>query len=92
MGYLLAVYVFSLEHLGLTAEIDEFFVRHEQRGRGFGARLLQSAESEFQAVRCTNVSLQLGRANAEAREFYRRRGYVERCGYELLDKDLTSTV
>ena len=29
-GYLLAVYVFSLEHLGLTAEIDEFFVRPPQ--------------------------------------------------------------
>src|SRR3954447_16302097 len=27
VGYLLAVYVFSLEHLGLTAEIDELFVR-----------------------------------------------------------------
>ena len=26
VGYLLAVYVFSLEHLGLTAEIDELFV------------------------------------------------------------------
>lgn len=26
VGYLLAVYVFSLEHAGLTAEIDEFFV------------------------------------------------------------------
>ena len=27
IGYLLAVYVLSLEHLGLTAEIDEFYVR-----------------------------------------------------------------
>lgn len=32
IGYLLAVYVFSLEHLGLTAEIDEFYVVPEQRG------------------------------------------------------------
>ena len=36
VGYLLAVYVFSLEHLGLTAEIDEFFVLPSARGRGIG--------------------------------------------------------
>lgn len=35
-GYLLAVYVFSLEHLGLTAEIDEFFVLPSFRGREIG--------------------------------------------------------
>jgi GNAT superfamily N-acetyltransferase len=39
VGYLLAVYVFSLEHLGLTAEIDEFYVLPEQRGGGVGAAL-----------------------------------------------------
>jgi hypothetical protein len=32
VGYLLAVYVFSLENLGLTAEIDEFFVLPSARG------------------------------------------------------------
>jgi GNAT superfamily N-acetyltransferase len=62
-GYLLAVYVFSLEHLGITAEIDEFFVLPSQRGRGIGAELLGAAESEFRRVGCTNVSLQLSRRN-----------------------------
>ena len=87
-GYLLAVYVFSLEHLGLTAEIDEFFLLPSARGRGGGIALLQAAEAEFRRVNCTNVSLQLGRGNDAAREFYRRRGYSERSGYELLDKML----
>jgi GNAT superfamily N-acetyltransferase len=87
-GYLLAVYVFSLEHLGLTAEIDEFFVLPSCRGRGLGAGLLQAAEAEFLRAGCTNVSLQLGRGNEAAREFYRRNGYSDRTGFELLDKDL----
>jgi len=87
-GYLLAVYVFSLEHLGLTAEIDEFFLLPSCRGHGAGSRLLQAAESEFLRMKCTNVSLQLGRENHEARTFYRERGYSERSGYELLDKQL----
>lgn len=88
VGYLLAVYVFSLEHLGITAEIDEFFVLSSQRGRGIGAELLAVAESEFRRVGCTNVSLQLSRNNSSARAFYRRYRYAERSGYELLDKML----
>ena len=87
-GYLLAVYVFSLEHLGVTAEIDEFFVLPSRRGHGAGSQLLQAAEAEFTRMNCTNVSLQLGRGNDAAREFYRRHGYSDRAGFELLDKML----
>lgn len=66
-GYLLAVYVLSLEHLGLTAEIDELFVLNAHRGRGLGSRLLEAAEAEFVRAGCTKVSLQLGRGNDAAR-------------------------
>ena len=88
VGYLLAVYVFSLEHLGLTAEIDEFFVLPSARGKGIGDGLLRLAETEFVRRGCTNVSLQLGRGNDGARVFYRAHGYTERAGFELLDKML----
>lgn len=88
VGYLLAVYVFSLEHLGLTAEIDEFFVLPSARGRRIGDAMLKLAESEFVRRGCTNVALQLGRGNDRARVFYRAHGYEERAGYELLDKML----
>ncbi len=87
-GYLIAVYVFSLEHKGLTAEIDEFFVRPALRGQGLGQSLLAIAEARFRELRCTNVSLQLARENDAARLFYRDRGYADRSGFELLDKDL----
>jgi len=88
VGYLLAVYVFSLEHLGLTAEIDEFFVLPSARGKKVGEELLRLAEAEFVRRDCTNVSLQLARGNERARAFYRRHGYGERAGFELLDKML----
>ena len=88
VGYLLAAYVFSLEHLGLTAEIDEFFVLPSLRTQGIGARLLGVAEAEFARIGCTNVSLQLARGNDLARAFYRHHAYNERSGYELLDKML----
>lgn len=88
VGYLIAVYVFSLEHLGITAEIDEFFVIPSERSQGVGAELLSVAESEFRKVGCTNVSLQLARYNNIARTFYHSHKYVERTGYELLEKTL----
>jgi len=87
-GYLLAVYVFSLEHQGLTAEIDEFFVAPAYRKLGIGSRLLEAAEAAFRTHGCTNVALQIGRDNAEARAFYRRHGYADRAGFDLVDKML----
>lgn len=88
VGYLLAVFVFSLEHAGLTAEIDEFHVAATARGAGIGAALLAAAESEFRRRGCTHVSLQLGTGNERARAFYHRHGYRERSGFELLEKRL----
>lgn len=85
VGYLLAVYVFSLEHRGITAKVDERFVMPSQ---GVGTALLASAEAEFLREGCTNVSLQLSRDNDSARAFYYRHGYVRRSAYELLEQPL----
>ena len=87
-GYLLAVYVFSLEHQGLTAEIDELFVFEAHRGAGIGAQLLAIAEHAFRMRGCTNVFLQVGRDNDAARHFYLSRGFRHRSGFEMVDKDL----
>src|ERR1700733_14989774 len=43
-GYLLAVFMFSLEHGGLMAEIDEIFVLPEMRSLGVGALMVATAE------------------------------------------------
>lgn len=88
-GYLVAVTVFSLEHGGTTAEIDELFVRPACRGSGAGLALLQAAEAHAAESGCRNISLQVGVTNAGARRFYRRAGYAERNGYDLLEKDLS---
>ncbi len=88
VGYLLAVFVFSLEYQGITAEIDEFYLLPKYRGYGVGARMLTAAEEEFRTAGCTNVSLQIGRANEAARHFYRGHGFQDRAGYELVSKML----
>ena len=90
-GYLIAVTVLSLEHGGLMAEIDEFFVLPEARTRGVGTRLLEAAEAALAARGCPRLQLQLSVGNAAAREFYEHRGYRARDGYRLLDKALPGT-
>ena len=87
-GYLLAVYLFSLEYQGLTAEIDEFFVLPPHRGLGLGHLMLATAEVQFRLEGCTNVSLQLGRSNDAARKFYRSNGFENRAGFDLVSKPL----
>ena len=87
-GYLLAVFMFSLEHGGLMAEIDELFVSHDMRSAGVGAAMLAAAERELAGRGLVRLQLQLGVDNHGARRFYERLGFSRRAGYELLDKPL----
>jgi GNAT superfamily N-acetyltransferase len=88
-GYLLAVLVFSLEHGGMMAEIDEFFVAPALRRQGMGAALLTKAEHVLRESGVRRLQLQLGSGNTRARDFYAAHGYGRRSGFELWDKALT---
>ncbi len=48
VGYLLAVYVFSLERLGLTAEIDEFYVLPDKSVPGDAVARLKAGVATMQ--------------------------------------------
>jgi GNAT superfamily N-acetyltransferase len=87
-GYLLAVFMFSLEHGGMMAEIDEIFVLPEMRSAGIGALLLAAAERDMRARGLRRLQLQLGVDNVRGRAFYFSHGFLARCGYQLLDKSL----
>ena len=87
-AYLLAVYLFSLEHGGLMAEIDEFFVAPQLRSTGVGSQLLTVAERDITALGLKQVQLQLGVGNQRGRRFYERHGFRSRAGYDILDKRL----
>ena len=87
-GYLLAVFMFSLEHGGLMAEIDEVFVSQEMRSAGAGSLLVAHAERDLVQRGLVRLQLQLGVDNDRARRFYERHGFGRRAGYELFDKPL----
>lgn len=88
VGYLLASFVFSLEHGGWMAEIDEFYVAEELRGSGIGAALIDVATADMRAAGLVRVQLQLGNSNESGRRFYERHGYSRRDGFQLWDKPL----
>ena len=88
IGYLVLMYVLSLEHQGLMAEVDEFFVLPQVRSRGVGGQLLSAAEEALRRRGCVRLQLQLAVTNEAARLFYMHRGYRGRAGYELIDKAL----
>jgi GNAT superfamily N-acetyltransferase len=70
LGYLLTVYLFSLEHGGLMAEIDEFFVIPEKRSLKIGTALLETATAEIAQRGITHIQLQLGTHNTRGKSFY----------------------
>lgn len=87
VGYLLAVYLFSLEHGGLMAEIDEFFVVPEQRSLKIGTALLDAATAAMAERGITHVQLQLKGSNSSGQRFYEQHGF-ELSAYGLLHKSL----
>jgi GNAT superfamily N-acetyltransferase len=87
-GYLLAVFIFSLEHGGLMAEIDEFFVTPALRSAGVGSLLLAAAQHDLQAAGTVRLQLQLNIDNERGRQFYQRNGFERRADYELYEKPL----
>jgi GNAT superfamily N-acetyltransferase len=87
-GYLTAVYMLSLEHGGVMAEIDEIFVQPKLRSSGVGTLLIVAAERVMAAQGLVRLQLQLGIDNHRGRRFYERHGFHRRSGYELFDKPL----
>jgi GNAT superfamily N-acetyltransferase len=87
-AYLIAVYMFSLEHGGMMAEIDELYVCPEMRSQGVGSLLVTAAQGDMAARGLVRLQLQIGTGNLRGRAFYERHGFRRRAGYDLLDKPL----
>jgi ribosomal protein S18 acetylase RimI-like enzyme len=80
--------MFSLEHGGVMAEIDEIFVVPERRSLKIGAALLDAATAVMMQLGIAQLQLQLGRGNARGQRFYEQQGFERLSGYELLRKSL----
>jgi hypothetical protein len=68
--------VFSLEHGGRAAWLDELYVVPAERGRGMGAALLDAACAHATAAGAVAVDLEVEAGHERAFSLYERRGFV----------------
>lgn len=81
VGYLVAVWGYSLEWHGRDAFVDELYVEPAHRGRGIGSRALELAEEACREAGVRALHLEVERPNTRAQELYRRMGFRDHDRY-----------
>jgi diamine N-acetyltransferase len=77
VGYIVLCFGYSLEWLGRDAFVDEFYLREEYRGRGWGRAAMAFLEDAAREAGVRALHLEVVRENADALEIYRRTGFQE---------------
>lgn len=68
-------FVWSLEHGGHSAWLDELYVVPEQRNAGIGRALLDEALATARADGCIGFDLEVARGHERADHLYERAGF-----------------
>ena len=76
-GYVVLCFGYSLEWLGRDAFVDEFYLRENYRGRGWGRKTMEFVESCARAEGIRTLHLEVVRQNARALQVYRKMGFQE---------------
>jgi diamine N-acetyltransferase len=82
IGYIALAYGFSIEFGGREAFIDEFFIREEYRGKGFGSQALTHVIEVSRTNGIVGLRLEVTPTNSKALKLY------ERVGFKNLDRSL----
>lgn len=77
VGHVVVTFVFAMEYGGLTAVVDDFYVRPVWRNAGVGTAALAEVRNAVAGLGVRAVSVEVGRENAVARSVYRRTGFVD---------------
>lgn len=83
VGYLACCLIYSFEHGGWMAEVDELFVVEAHRGAGLGRQLLATAGKALSDQGCRYLQLQVADGNTAAQAWYANLGFHEKSGYRL---------
>jgi diamine N-acetyltransferase len=76
VGYIVLCFGYSLEWLGRDAFVDEFYLREEYRGRGWGARAMEFIEEAARSEGIRALHLEVMPDNRVG-EMYRKIGFRE---------------
>jgi GNAT superfamily N-acetyltransferase len=77
VGYVVVTFCYSMEYGGLTAIVDDLFIRPAFRGKGLGNMALEEVRSFCASHGVRALHVETGRDNAAALALYRRAGFVE---------------
>lgn len=77
VGYVVLCFGYSLEWLGRDAFIDEFYLRVEYRGRGWGRRTMAFVEDAARSAGIRTLHLEVVQRNTTALQVYRHLGFQE---------------
>jgi len=68
-------YLWTLEHGGLAAWLDELYVIPRCRGRGLGTALLDAARGVAKGAGCAAIDLEIDASHRRAEALYQRAGF-----------------
>ncbi len=77
IGYVAICFGYSLEWLGRDAFVDEFYLREQYRGRGWGRKTMAFVEDEARARGVRTLHLEVVEGNETALQLYRKLGFRE---------------
>lgn len=69
--------VWSMEHGGRSAWLEELYVAPEYRSRGIGTSLFRKALERSEAVGCAAMDLEVQEDHARAANLYQREGFIQ---------------
>jgi len=75
IGYIVICLGYSLEWLGRDAFVDEFYLREEYRGRGWGQKIMTFLEDEARDLGVRALHLEVVDGNEAAGHLYRKLGF-----------------
>ena len=76
VGYVVVTFVFGMEYGGLTAFVDDFFVRPAYRNSGLGTAALAAARDACAMLGVRALSVEVAGDNDPALAVYRRTGFA----------------
>ncbi len=89
-GYVAVTFVFAMEHGGLAAVIDDFYLRPEARGEGLGTAAISAVRRACEDLGMRALRVEVGVDNAVAQAVYRSAGFDPLPGHALMQVTLAA--
>lgn len=86
VGYVVALFGWSLEFHGRDCFLDELYIEPEFRGRGAGTQAMALVEAELRTLGVRAMHLEVERSNTGAQRFYASLGFEDRSRFFMMSK------